>query len=138
MKFSMLKAKIHSAVVTEANLKYQGSITIDSNLLDESGILEYEKVQVVNCNNGARIETYTFRGEPGSGVICLNGAAARYFEPEDRVIIMAYADMEANEAEDYRPGVVLIGEDNFQYKTGAYTGNGQIEYVAEPELEKTL
>jgi len=122
----MLKCKIHNASVTEANLNYVGSITIDSNLLEKSGLLEYEKVQVVNNNNGARIETYTFRGEPGSGIICLNGAAARHFEVGDTIIIMAYAQMPQEEAKKYRPTVVLVDEENNITKIGNYEENGII------------
>ena len=122
----MLKCKIHNATVTEANLKYVGSITIDSNLLDKCGLLEYEKVQIVNNNNGARIETYTFRGEPGSGIICLNGAAARHFEVGDSIIIMAYAQMPQKEAKKHRPTVVLVDEMNNITKIGNYEENGII------------
>ncbi len=126
MDINMLKCKIHNATVTEADLNYVGSITIDSNLLDKCGLLEYEKVQVVNNNNGARIETYTFRGEPGSGIICLNGAAARHFEIGDTVIIMAYAQLSQQEARDHRPTVVLVDGDNNITKVGNYEGNGII------------
>lgn len=122
----MLKCKIHNATVTEANLKYVGSITIDSNLLEKCGLLEYEKVQIVNNNNGARIETYTFRGEPGSGIICLNGAAARHFEVGDSIIIMAYAQMPQEEAKKHRPTVVLVDEMNNITKIGNYEENGII------------
>ena len=122
----MLKCKIHNATVTEANLKYVGSITIDSNLLEKCGLLEYEKVQIVNNNNGARIETYTFRGEPGSGIICLNGAAARHFEVGDSIIIMAYAQMPQEEAKKFRPTVVLVDEMNNITKIGNYEENGII------------
>ena len=114
----MLKCKIHNATVTEANLKYVGSITIDSDLLDAAGMLEYEKVQVVNGNNGARIETYTFRGEPGSGIICLNGAAARHFEVGDEIIIMAYCQINADQANKHRPTVVLVDKENTITKVG--------------------
>tara|TARA_R110002073_G_scaffold336208_1_gene530926 strand:+ start:65875 stop:66258 length:384 start_codon:yes stop_codon:yes gene_type:complete len=127
MDINMLKCKIHNATVTEANLNYVGSITIDSDLLDKSGLLEYEKVQVVNNNNGARIETYTFRGEPGSGIICLNGAAARHFEIGDKVIIMAYAQMPTEEAKKHKPTVVLVAPDNKITKVGNYEENGIIQ-----------
>ena len=122
----MLKCKIHNATVTEANLKYVGSITIDSNLLDKCGLLEYEKVQIVNNNNGSRIETYTFRGEPGSGIICLNGAAARHFEIGDSIIIMAYAQMPHEEAKKHRPTVILVDDMNTITKIGHYEENGII------------
>ena len=91
MMLNMLKAKLHCATVTQANLKYMGSITIDADLMKAAGIYENERVQVVNNNNGARLETYVIPGEPGSGVICLNGSAARWAQPGDVVIIMAYA-----------------------------------------------
>ena len=126
MDVNMLKCKIHNATVTEANLNYVGSITIDSNLLDACDMLEYEKVLVVNNNNGARIETYTFRGEPGSGIICLNGAAARHFEVGDSVIIMAYAQLEQEEARYHKPTVVLVDEENKVTKVGNYEENGII------------
>ena len=87
----MLKGKIHRATVTQAELDYVGSITVDIQLLEDAGIFEYEKVQIVDVNNGARFETYTIAGERGSGVICLNGAAARMVQTNDKVIIMAYA-----------------------------------------------
>lgn len=112
MTLTMLKSKIHRARVTEADLNYVGSITIDSALLKASGILEYEKVQVVNVNNGSRIETYVISGEENSGVICLNGAAARHAQPGDVVIIMAYAQMNESEAAEYSPKVVIVDENN--------------------------
>ena len=93
MTISMLKGKIHRATVTQAELDYVGSITVDIQLLEDAGIFEYEKVQIVDVNNGARFETYTIAGERGSGVICLNGAAARMVQTNDKVIIMAYADV---------------------------------------------
>ncbi|MCT4583802.1 MAG: aspartate 1-decarboxylase [Peptostreptococcaceae bacterium] len=108
MMIEMLKAKIHRAVVTEANLEYKGSITIDEDYMDEVGIFEYEKVHVVNLNNGARIETYAIKGERGSDTICLNGAAARYFEKNDKVIIMTYAYLNQEEVKDHEVKVKLI------------------------------
>ena len=126
MDINMLKCKIHNATVTEANLNYVGSITIDSDLLEKCGLLEYEKVQVVNNNNGARIETYTFKGEPGSGIICLNGAAARHFEIGDTIIIMAYAQLSQEEAKQHRPTVVLVDKENNVTKVGNYEANGII------------
>ena len=93
MLITLLKAKLHRATVTEANLNYTGSITIDRDLVDEAGIFIHEKVQIVNNNNGARFETYVIEGERGSGVVCLNGAAARLVQPGDKIIIMAYAQM---------------------------------------------
>lgn len=98
MTISMLKGKIHRATVTQAELDYVGSITVDIQLLEDAGIFEYEKVQIVDVNNGARFETYTIAGERSSGVICLNGAAARMVQTNDKVIIMAYADVTPEEA----------------------------------------
>lgn len=112
MQLQMMKGKIHRAIVTEANLKYMGSITIDQDLLDATGILPNEKVQVVNNNNGARLETYVIAGERGSGVVCLNGAAARLVQPGDEVIIIAYAYMTPEEAESWEPKVVFPNEKN--------------------------
>lgn len=108
----MYKSKIHRAVVTEANLNYVGSITIDEDLLDAAGLLPGEKVQIVNNNNGERIETYTIAGKRGSGVICLNGAAARRVEPGDIIIIIAYAFMTPEEAKSYEPKIVFVDEHN--------------------------
>ncbi len=100
MELTMLKGKIHRATVTQAELDYVGSITIDTALLKASGILEYEKVQIVDVNNGQRFETYTIAGEENSGVICLNGAAARCVQKGDKVIIMAYCNTTADEAKN--------------------------------------
>lgn len=112
MMLNMLKGKIHCATVTEANLSYMGSITIDAELMDQAGILPNERVQVVDNNNGARLETYTIPGPRGSGVICLNGAAARCAQVGDVVIIMAYALFSEEEARACRPTVVLVDESN--------------------------
>lgn len=112
MEVTMLKSKIHRATVKEANLNYVGSITIDPVLLEASGIFEYEKVQIVDINNGNRFETYTIKGEPNSGMICLNGAAARMVQQGDIIIIMAYANMSFEEAKLNKPTVVLVNEDN--------------------------
>ncbi|KQL49330.1 L-aspartate 1-decarboxylase [Brevibacillus choshinensis] len=109
---TMMKAKIHRATVTEANLNYVGSITIDKNLMDALDILPNEKVQIVNNNNGARLETYVIEGAPGSGVICLNGAAARLVQEGDIVIIIAYAMMTDEEARTYKPRVAIMDEKN--------------------------
>ncbi|WP_419879063.1 aspartate 1-decarboxylase [Brevibacillus centrosporus] len=109
---TMMKAKIHRATVTEANLNYVGSITIDKNLLDALDILPNEKVQIVNNNNGARLETYVIEGAPGSGVICLNGAAARLVQEGDIVIIIAYAMMTDEDARTYKPRVAIMDEKN--------------------------
>ena len=106
MQITMLKSKLHCATVTEANLNYMGSITIDEALMDAAGLLDGEMVHVVN-NNGERIVTYIIKGERDSGVICLNGAAARKFQPGDTVIIMAYASMTPEEAREFKPKVVI-------------------------------
>ena len=112
MLLTMFKSKIHRATVTEANLNYVGSITIDEDLLDAAGILPGEKVQIVNNNNGERLETYTISGERGSGVICLNGAAARRVQPGDTVIIIAYCMLDATEAKTFKPNVVILDANN--------------------------
>lgn len=112
MYLTMLKSKIHCATVTEANLHYMGSITIDADLMDAAGLLPGEQVHVVNNSNGERIETYVISGERGSGCICLNGAAARKFLPGDQVIIMAYAVMTTDEATAHQPKVVFPDEHN--------------------------
>lgn len=108
----MCKSKIHRATVTGADLNYVGSITIDSELLERADILPYEKVQVVNNNNGARLETYAIAGERGSGEICLNGAAARLVQPGDIVIIISYAQYSREEMSHFRPRVVFVDEKN--------------------------
>ena len=107
MYIEVLKSKIHRVTVTEANLNYMGSITIDENLMDAANLLENEKVQVVNINNGERLETYVIRGERGTGVICLNGPAARKTCVGDIVIIMSYAMMDFEEARHFRPVILL-------------------------------
>lgn len=112
MLLTMFKSKLHRATVTEANLDYVGSITIDKGLMEEAGILCGEKVQVVNINNGERFETYTIEGELGSGVICLNGAAARLAQPKDKIIIIAYAMMSPEEAKSFKPNVLILNEEN--------------------------
>lgn len=109
---TMLGGKIHRATVTEADLNYVGSITVDQDLLDAAGIYVNEKVQIVNNNNGARFETYTIPGERGSGVVCLNGAAARLVQKGDIVIIMSYVAMSNEEAAGHEPKVVLVNEHN--------------------------
>ncbi|MDR2969255.1 MAG: aspartate 1-decarboxylase [Tannerellaceae bacterium] len=107
MFIEVVKSKIHRATVTEANLNYIGSITIDEDLMDAANLLPYEKVSIVNNNNGERFETYIIKGERGSGVICLNGAAARKVQPGDIVIIMSYAMMDFEEAKTFKPSVVF-------------------------------
>lgn len=112
MILTMLKGKIHRATVTQAELNYMGSITIDKTLMEAAGIIENEKVQIVDNNNGARLETYVIPGKRDSGIICLNGAAARLVQPGDQVIIIAYAQMEEKEAKEYKPKVVFVNDDN--------------------------
>ncbi len=112
MILTLCKAKIHRARVTEAELYYEGSLTVDTELLKASGILPYEKVQVVNVNNGERFETYIIPGKANSGVICLNGPAARLGTVGDEVIIIAYAEFEEAEASSYQPTVVLVDKEN--------------------------
>lgn len=112
MLLSMMKGKIHRATVTEADLNYVGSITIDKNLLDAANLLPYEEVHVLNVNNGARFVTYIFEGEPGSGVICVNGAAARLAAKGDVVIIISYAQMTEEEAKNHKPLSAFVDEHN--------------------------
>ena len=112
MILTMLKGKIHKATVTQAELNYMGSITIDKTLMDAAGIIENEKVQIVDNNNGARLETYVIPGTRNSGIICLNGAAARLVQPGDKVIIIAYAQMDEKEAKEYKPNLVFVNDDN--------------------------
>ncbi len=113
MKLNMLKSKLHRAVVTEADLNYLGSITIASDLMQAAGIVTHEQVCVVNNNNGARIETYVIPGKVGSGTVCLNGAAARWFIPGDIVIIMSYCQLDQEDLEGYHPTIVLLdGKEN--------------------------
>lgn len=127
MELTMLKGKIHRATVKQAELDYVGSITVDSELMDAVGILEYEKVQIVDINNGSRFETYTIAGEPGSGMICLNGAAARCVSTGDKIIIMAYATMTAEEAKNHRPKVLFVDEDNHPARLTSYEKHGRLE-----------
>ncbi|MCI8993449.1 MAG: aspartate 1-decarboxylase [Eubacterium sp.] len=127
MQLEMLKGKIHRATVVQAELDYVGSITVDEELLEASGILEYEKVQVVDINNGSRLETYTIAGERGSGMICLNGAAARCVSPGDKVIIMAYASMTPEEAKTSRPKVVFVDDGNKIERITNYEKHGLLK-----------
>ena len=124
MTIEMLKSKIHRATVVQAELNYVGSITVDAALLEAAGIYEYEKVQVVDVNNGNRLETYTIAGERGSGMICLNGAAARCVSVGDKVIIMSYASMNPEEAKEFSPKVVFVDEDNKVDKITNYEKHG--------------
>lgn len=123
----MLKSKIHRAIVTEAKLNYVGSITVDEKLMEASKILEYEKVQVVDVENGNRLETYVIAGKAGSGVICLNGAAARLVQPGDKVIIMAYCDMSEEETKTHKPTVVFVDENNNIKEIAHYEKHGEIK-----------
>lgn len=109
---TLYKSKIHRATITDANLNYEGSITIDKELLERADILPYEKVQVVNCNNGARLETYVIEGEPGKGEICLNGAAARLGAPGDIIIIISYVMMGEDKARSFQPTAVHVDANN--------------------------
>lgn len=124
MEITLLKAKIHRAVVKQADLDYVGSITIDAELLRESGILEYEKVEIADIDNGNRFETYAIAGEAGSGIICLNGAAARCVSEGDKIIIMAYAQMTPEEAKDHKPTVIFVDEDNKIVRKANYEKHG--------------
>lgn len=126
MTITMLKSKIHRAKVVQAELDYIGSITIDSALMKAAGILEYEKVQIADVNNGERFETYVIAGEENSGMICVNGAAARCVQKGDYVIIMAYAQMDSEEASEYKPKVVFVNEDNSIRKISNYEKHGQL------------
>ncbi|MDQ0205951.1 aspartate 1-decarboxylase [Alkalicoccobacillus murimartini] len=112
MFVTMMKSKIHRATITESDLNYVGSITIDEDIMKAVNILENEKVQIVNNHNGARFETYVIKGEAGSGQICVNGAAARLVQPGDTIIIIAYAMMEAAEAKEFHPQVAIMNQDN--------------------------
>lgn len=112
----LMKSKIHGATVTEANLRYTGSITIDRDLLDASDMKPFERVQIVNLHNGTRVETYVLEGPSGSGTICMNGAAARWAEVGDRVIIISYALMTDAEIRRHRPRVVFVDDRNRQTK----------------------
>ena len=126
MYVNMLKGKIHRATVTQAELNYVGSITIDAELLELSGIMEYEKVQIVDVDNGNRFETYTIAGERGSGMVCLNGAAARCSQVGDKVIIMSYAYMSPNEIKDNPPKVVFVNDDNSINRVTRYEKHGSL------------
>ena len=112
MTVTMFKGKLHRLTVTEADLYYEGSITLDRELLDAANILPYEKVQVVNVNNGSRLETYTIPGDAGSRTVCLNGPAARLCSPGDEIIVIAYAQMSVEEARRFRPRVVVVNDRN--------------------------
>ena len=128
MTVEMLKGKIHRATVVQAELNYVGSITVDQDLLDAAGILEYEKVQIVDIDNGSRFETYTIAGERGSGMICLNGAAARCVSVGDKIILMSYAQMTPEEVKnDYHPNVVFVDEQNHIARVTTYEKHGLLK-----------
>lgn len=127
MLLNMFKSKIHRATVTEANLNYVGSITIDKTLLEASNILPGEKVQIVNNYNGARLETYVIEGEADSGVICLNGAAARLVQPGDNIIIIAYCWVTKEEACSLKPSIVFVDEKNKIVETADIEIHGDIK-----------
>ncbi|MDY6011168.1 MAG: aspartate 1-decarboxylase [Duodenibacillus sp.] len=129
MQFEMLKAKIHRATVTQAELHYVGSITVDQDLLDAAGMSEYEKVDVVDIDNGERLTTYTIAGERGSGVICLNGAAARCVSAGDKVILMSYCSVTPEEAATHRPRVVFVDDANRPAKVFDYERHGPMPEV---------
>ena len=127
MTVEMLKGKIHRATVVQAARDYVGSITIDQDLLDAAGILEYEKVQIADVDNGNRFETYTIAGERGSGMICLNGAAALCVNVGDKIIIMAYAQMTPEEVKTYHPNVVFVDEANRPVRVTTYEKHGLLK-----------
>lgn len=127
MNISVLKSKIHRAVITQAELNYIGSITIDEDLMDSANIREYEHVHIVNVNSGSRIETYAIAGERGSGMICLNGAAARAGQKGDFMIIMSYADMTPEEIKENPPYVVFVDENNKITRRSRYEKHGKLE-----------
>jgi len=130
MLLKILKGKIHRAVVTEADLDYVGSVTVDSDLLESAGILPHEAVEIYDITNGARLTTYALRGEPGSGTLCINGAAAHLVKKGDLVILCAFAMMDAFEAETFQPRVVLVDKKNAirsvsRYVDGIFMENGK-------------
>ncbi len=127
MQIQLLKSKIHRATVVQAELNYVGSITVDEELLEKSGIYEYEKVQIVDVDNGSRFETYTIAGERGSGMICLNGAAARCVSVGDKIIIMAYAQLDAAEVNEHKPTVLFVDDNNRITRVTNYEKHGRLE-----------
>lgn len=126
MLVNMLKGKIHRATVVQAELNYVGSITVDPVLMEAAGILEYEYVQIVDVENGNRFETYTIAGEPDSGMICLNGAAARQVSVGDHIIIMCYAQMSPEEAKEHKPSVVFVNDKNEILQVSNYEKHGEL------------
>lgn len=131
MIMTMLKGKIHRATVVQAELDYVGSITIDEALMEASGISEYEQVQIVDVNNGQRFETYVIAGERNSGMICLNGAAARMVQVGDKVIIMCYCGMSPDEMEGYAPKVVFVDDENKVSRITRYEKHGLLSEMGE-------
>lgn len=127
MYINVLKSKIHRATVVQAELNYVGSITIDETLMETAGILEYEKVQIVDIDNGSRFETYVIAGEKDSGMICLNGAAARMVQTGDKIIIMCYAQMTPEEHKENKPKVVFVDEKNHISRISNYEKHGLLE-----------
>lgn len=127
MYLNVLKSKIHRATVVQAELNYVGSITIDEELMEAAGILEYEQVQIVDVDNGNRFETYVIAGDRGSGMICLNGAAARMVHAGDKVIIMCYAQMTPEEYKDNKPKVVFVDDENNITRVSNYEKHGLLE-----------
>ncbi|SCW48312.1 L-aspartate 1-decarboxylase [Lachnospiraceae bacterium C10] len=127
MEITMLKSKIHRATVTQAALDYVGSITVDEDLLDAAGICEYERVEIADVENGERFATYTIAGERGSGMICLNGAAARCVSIGDHIILMAYAKMTPEEAKESKPQVVFVDDANHATRITTYEKHGRLE-----------
>ncbi len=134
MMITMLKGKIHRAIVVQAELDYVGSITVDEDLLDAAGILEYEMVCIVDINNGKRFETYAIAGERGSGLICLNGAAARCVQVNDKIIIMAYAQLTPEEAKKHRPSVVFVDDHNHIVRKTNYEKHGLLEDMCDVDF----
>ena len=134
MLLTMLKGKIHRATVTEAKLDYVGSITVDPLLLEAAGILEYEYVQIVDVENGNRFETYTIAGEPGSGMLCLNGAAARQVAVGDHIILMAYASLTPEEAKEHKPHVVFVDGKNQIREISRYEKYGSLSPIYDDDL----
>ena len=130
MTVTMPKGKIHRAVVKQAELNYVGSITVDPELMEAAGIYEYELVQIVDVENGNRFETYTIAGEPGSGMICLNGAAARQVQVGDHVIIMCYCQMSPDEVKEHKPKVVFVDDENKIVKVSSYEKYGTLTQEA--------
>lgn len=130
MTVTMLKGKIHRAVVKQAELNYVGSITVDPELMEAAGIYEYELVQIVDVENGNRFETYTIAGEPGIGMICLNGAAARQVQVGDHVIIMCYCQMSPEEVKEHKPKVVFVDDENKIAKVSSYEKYGTLTQEA--------